>query len=45
MCAIYGCPVEASADPIDPSSRSFRVTAFQRRVALLDLFTGARFAA
>src|ERR1700691_1354646 len=31
MCAMYGCPVEASAEPIDPSSRSLRVTAFQRR--------------
>jgi hypothetical protein len=31
MCAIYGCPVEASADPIEASSRTFRVTALQRR--------------
>jgi hypothetical protein len=31
MCAIYGCPVEASADPIEASSRTFRVTAVQRR--------------
>jgi hypothetical protein len=31
MCAMYGCRVEASAEPIDPSSRSLRVTAFQRR--------------
>ena len=30
MCAMYGCEVEAKADPIDPSSRSFRVTARQR---------------
>src|SRR5277367_2271414 len=33
MCAIYGCPVDITADPIEPSSRSLRVTAFQRRLA------------
>ena len=31
MCAMYGCPVEASAEAIDPTSRTLRVTAFQRR--------------
>src|SRR5260370_27293883 len=35
MCAIYGCPVETSAEPIDASSRTLRVTAFQRRFALI----------
>src|SRR5882757_8191666 len=41
MCAIYGCPVEASAEPIDASSRTLRVTAFQRRFALIDRLTVA----
>src|ERR1017187_7895034 len=31
MCAMYGCPVDASAEPIEPSSRTLRVIAFQRR--------------
>jgi hypothetical protein len=35
MCAMYGCPVDSTADPIEPSSRSFRVTAFQRRLAVI----------
>src|SRR5271155_1442487 len=33
MCAIYGCPVDNTADPIEPSSRSLRVTAFIQRLA------------
>src|SRR5579859_3332562 len=39
MCAMYGWPVEASAEPIEPSSRSLRVTAFMRRVPLLEGLT------
>src|SRR5271168_1687867 len=33
MCAIYGCPVDITAEPIEPSSRSLRATAFRRRLA------------
>src|ERR1019366_6330079 len=35
MCAIYGCPVEASAEAIDPNSRNLRVTAFLRRCKVI----------
>jgi hypothetical protein len=32
---MYGCDVFASADPIDPSSRSFRDAAINRRRAVM----------
>lgn len=35
ICAMYGWPVEASALPIETSSRTLRVAAFQRRRALI----------
>src|SRR5260370_1408346 len=35
ICAIYGCPVETTAEPMDANSRTLRVTAFQRRFALI----------
>src|SRR6202000_2757590 len=35
ICAIYGCPVEITAEPIEPSSRSLRVTALRRRLAVM----------
>jgi hypothetical protein len=31
MCAMYGCAVSTSAEPIDSNSRSLRVAARQRR--------------
>src|SRR5579884_3452366 len=31
MCAMYGCAVSNSAQPIEASSRTLRVAAFQRR--------------
>src|SRR5215469_9562589 len=35
ICAMYGWPVETSALPIEVSSRTLRVAAFQRRRALI----------
>ena len=39
MCAMYGCEVETNAEPIDANSRYLRVTAFQRRFALIEPVT------
>ena len=40
MCAMYGCPVSATAEAIDPISRSFREAAISRRLAVMRRVAG-----